>query len=207
MKLTKGMRHSIWAPALASAAPWVAGMSGLGVASSALAHPGHGPATLLAGLTHPWTGADHMLAMVAVGLWAALRGGKAVWAWPLAFVAAMLGGFALAQSGLNLPMVEPAILASVIVLGGLIAANARAPIYAGVALIAAFGLAHGYAHGAEAPAAAGFGFPLGFAVSTAALHLVGLAAGLGLARLNKTALLRALGFGVAAGGALLVFAG
>lgn len=177
----------------------------LALATPVLAHPGHGPATLLAGLTHPFTGADHVLAMVAVGLWAALRGGKAVWVWPLAFVAAMLAGFALAGAGIALPMVEPTILASVIVLGGLVAAGARAPTAAGVVLVALFGLAHGYAHGVEGGGTAAF--PFGFIVSTAALHLAGLGIGVGLARLNKSGLLRMLGLGVAAGGALLAFAG
>src|SRR4051812_1979393 len=117
-------------------------------ATPALAHPGHG-ASLAAGLAHPLSGADHLLAMVAVGLWAGLRGGKAAWAWPAAFVAAMLGGFALGQTGAPLPVVEPTILASVIVLGLLTAAGAKAPTLVGAALIGLFGLAHGFAHGSE----------------------------------------------------------
>jgi urease accessory protein len=146
-----------------------------------------------------------MLAMAAVGLWAALRGGKALWAWPLAFVAAMLAGFAGGQSGIAMPLAESTIMASIIILGALIAADARAPTLAGVALIAVFGLAHGYAHGAEAPSGAGICFPVGFALSTATLHLIGLGAGLGLARLKQPLVLRGLGLAAAAGGVLLAF--
>jgi urease accessory protein len=183
-----------------------AGMSGLVFALPALAHPGHGEATLAQGLAHPFSGADHMLAMIAVGLWASLRGGKALWAWPAAFVAAMLAGFALGQTAPGVPLVEPMIMASVIVLGALTAANARAPTSLGVVLIALFGLAHGYAHGSEAPAGSGLDFPLGFAVSTAALHLTGLATGLGLNRLNRPAVVRLLGAGAVLGGLALVLA-
>jgi len=177
------------------------------VPAAALAHAGHaGHEALgfLAGFAHPFTGADHMLAMTAVGLWAALRGGRAIWAWPAAFVAAMLGGFLMGQGG-TAPFVEPAILASVIVLGALVAAQAIVPLAPGALLIAAFGLAHGWAHGAETPLATG-GFPLGFVVATVALHLIGLAAGSGLQRLRRPGLLRLLGAGAAAGGVLLAVA-
>jgi urease accessory protein len=183
--------------------PAIAGVGGLALAFPALAHPGHGPATLLSGLAHPFTGADHVLAMVAVGLWAALRGGKALWVWPLAFLTAMLAGFALGQGGLHSALVEPAILASVIILGVLIAADARVPTLVGVAIIGLFGMAHGVAHGAEAPAGAGPGFPFGFAVSTAILHLIGVGAGLGLTQVKQPMALRALGLGAAAGGVFL----
>ena len=176
-------------------------MSGFFVALPALAHPGH-EATLVQGLAHPFSGADHILAMLAVGLWASLRGGKALWAWPAAFVAAMLSGFVLGQAAPGAPLIEPMILASVIVLGALTAADARAPTSLGVTLIALFGLAHGYAHGSEAPANAGLGFPLGFAASTAALHLTGL----GLGRFNRPAVTRLLGAGAALGGLALVLA-
>src|SRR3954468_20346703 len=92
-------------------------------ASPALAHPGQGHvASFQAGFAHPLTGMDHMLAMVSVGLWAALRGGKAVWAGPLPFLAAMTAGGALGLAGVQLPLAEPAVLASVIVLGILVAA-------------------------------------------------------------------------------------
>ena len=168
-------------------------------------HPGHEALGLRAGLLHPFTGADHMLAMVAVGLWAALRGGKAVWAWPVAFVAALLAGFALGKTGFALPLAEPMVLASIIVLGALVAANAKAPTGVGVVLIALFGAAHGYAHGAESPGSTA-SFPLGMALATLALHAAGLAAGLGLQRLRQPALVRLLGLGAAAGGVILAVA-
>jgi urease accessory protein len=104
-------------------------------------------------------------------------------------------------------MAEPAILASVIVLGVLVAAMARAPFAIGLGLIAVFGLAHGYAHGSEAPAGGGLAFPFGFALSTAGLHLTGLAVGALALRLRRPALLRALGAATALGGVALAFAG
>lgn len=177
------------------------------MATPALAHPGHEAAGFAAGLAHPFGGADHMLAMVAVGLWASLRGGKALWAWPAAFVAAMLAGYGLGVVLPGAPMVEPAILASVIVLGGLVAADVKTPFAGGVALIALFGLAHGYAHGAEAPAdGVQAAFPLGFALATIALHGVGLVVGAGLMKLSRPILVRVLGAGTAAGGLLLAVA-
>src|SRR5580704_7730340 len=99
------------------------------LASPAVAHTGVGPAISFAsGIAHPLTGADHILAMVAVGHWAALRGGRAVWVWPMAFVATMLGGFTAATLGLQMPFVGPAIGSSIIVLGLLVALGANAPV-------------------------------------------------------------------------------
>ena len=173
----------------------------------AVAHPGHAEVGAWAGLAHPFTGADHVLAMVAVGLWAALRGGRAIWAWPLAFVAALLAGYGVGRLGIGIPLVEPTILASIIVLGALIAADARAPMLAGVSLIALFGLAHGVAHGAEASASGGLAFPIGMAVSTLALHALGAVAALALRRLQRPGLVRLLGLGAATGGVLLAVSG
>lgn len=174
-------------------------------AGPALAHPGHGGASLAAGLIHPLTGADHILAMTAVGLLAAWRGGAAAAAWPVAFVSAMLGGYGL---GLLFPgggFAEPGVMASVIVLGALVAASARVPLIAGATLMAAFGVCHGYAHGAEAPAGAGLGFALGFAVATAALHGVGLQ--LGFAVRRRPDLMRLMGGGVTLAGLALAMVG
>ena len=177
-------------------------------AGPALAHPGHEAGRFAAGLAHPLGGLDHMLAMIAVGLWASLRGGRAMWAWPAAFVAAMLAGYGAGLAAPGVPLVEPAILASVIVLGGLIATDARIPFAAGLALIGLFGGAHGYAHGSEAPAAGALAaFPLGFALATAALHGLGLAAGAGLRTLRRPALVRLLGAGTALGGLALAVVG
>ncbi len=143
----------------------------------AVAHTGFEHAvSFAAGFQHPWTGLDHMLAMVAVGLWAGLNGGRALWAWPIAFVSVMVVGGALGMAGVPIPIVEPGILASIGVLGLLVLAAARLPVAVGAAVVAAFALLHGHAHGAELPAeAAAATYAAGFALATALLHGLGLA--------------------------------
>jgi urease accessory protein len=155
--------------------PACAGMTLVG-SDAALAHTGLEHAVSFAsGFKHPWTGLDHMLAMLAVGLWAGLSGGRALWAWPLAFVGVMLAGGALGIAGVSVPMVEPGILASVIVLGLLVLTAAHLPVVLGVALVAVFALLHGHAHGTELPAhAAAATYAAGFALATALLHGLGL---------------------------------
>jgi urease accessory protein len=173
-------------------------------AGPALAHPGHGGDSLMAGLAHPFSGADHLLAMTAVGLMAAQRGGRAMALWPAAFVGAMLAGYGLGVAAPGAPLIEPGVLASVMVLGALTAAQVQTPLTVGAALIGAFGLCHGYAHGAEG--APGAGFPVGFTLSTLALHGAGLVMGLAARRMDRPLLVRVAGAGVAAGGLLLVLA-
>lgn len=151
------------------------------------------------GMLHPLTGADHVAAMVAVGLWAAFLGGRALWALPAAFLAAMACGAALGSVGLVFPALETLIAASVIALGAVLAFGFSVPVTLSAALCGAFALAHGMAHGAEMPAnAAGLAYGLGFVIATAALHATGIAAG----RFGATAL-RVAGAGVALAG--LVF--
>ena len=142
----------------------------------ALAHTGAEHAfSLGSGFAHPWTGLDHMLAMVAVGLWAGLNGGRALWAWPAAFVGVMLVGGLLGIAGVAVPLVEAGILASVVVLGLLVLMAARLPVAAGAALIAVFALLHGHAHGAELPnGAAAASYAAGFVIATGLLHAIGL---------------------------------
>ncbi|TIV49343.1 MAG: HupE/UreJ family protein, partial [Mesorhizobium sp.] len=124
----------------------------LAAAMPAYAHVGTGStSSFAAGFAHPLSGLDHMTAMVAVGLWAAMRGGKALWAWPLAFLGAMLGGGALGMLHVPVPFVEPGILASVVALGLLVALAIDLPVSAGVAIIGLFALFHGHAHGTEVP--------------------------------------------------------
>jgi len=159
--------------------------------------------SLMAGLSHPLTGLDHILAMVAVGLWAAQIGGRARWAVPAAFVATMALGFALAVSGVSLPFVEPAIVASVIGLGLLVAMAVRLPVAASAAVVAVFALFHGHAHGGELGGAGALQFGLGFLIATAALHLAGVGVGLSLGRLGPLAT-RLLGAATALGGAALM---
>lgn len=150
--------------------------------ASAHLDPGaHG--SLAAGFSHPLFGADHVLAMVAVGLWAALLGGRALWLVPAAFVAMMSAGFAAALAGAPLPFVEPAILASVVAIGLLAAVALSVPAGAAMAMVGFFALFHGHAHGGELGSAGAFPFAAGFAVATALLHAAGAAAGLGLGRL------------------------
>jgi len=177
-------------------------------AGPALAHTGpmaHG--SFAAGVSHPLIGADHLVAMVCVGLWAAVLGGRAMLALPAAFAGAMALGFGLALAGGALPMVEPAILASILALGVLVGLSVRLTAVAGAALVAGFGLFHGFAHGAELDGAGAPGFLGGFVASTAALHLVGLGLGLVLTRTAPGLGLRAAGGSAAAVGALLVVLG
>ncbi|MGE4221145.1 MAG: HupE/UreJ family protein [Alphaproteobacteria bacterium] len=178
------------------------------LAGPAWAHPGHGEvSSFTAGLMHPWTGADHLLAMLAVGLWASLAGGTARWAVPVAFVTAMLTGFGLAVAGVHLPLVEPTILASVIALGALVALTVRLPWAAGATLVALFGLCHGHAHGAESPESGLALYALGFTLSTAAIHVLGLALGRILTGGTGAKLTRVIGAATAAAGVALGLAG
>lgn len=175
--------------------------------SAALAHTGAEHALSFgSGFAHPFTGLDHMLAMVAVGLWAGLNSGRALWAWPAAFVGVMLIGGGLGMAGVHLPVVEAGILASVVVLGLLVLAAAQWPVMLGAGLVAVFALMHGHAHGAELPiGAAAVTYAAGFALGTAILHVVGL----GLAQVasdgGSQRLVRGAGALIAAGGVALAF--
>ncbi|ATE61442.1 HupE/UreJ family protein [Thauera sinica] len=140
---------------------------------TALAHPGHETASFFSGFSHPFGGLDHLLAMLAVGLYAAQRQGAARLALPAGFVLAMLAGAGLGAMGVALPAVESGIALSVLVFGLLIALAARLPLAAGLPLVAAFALFHGYAHHAEIGGAALASYAAGFALATAALHACG----------------------------------
>ncbi len=148
--------------------------------SLAQAHPNHEAASgLFSGLAHPILGMDHLCAMIAVGLWAAQRGGRALWAVPLAFVSTMTLGAIAGMGGHTLPFAEQGIAASVLILGILIAAAVRLPIAVSILLVGFFALFHGFAHGAEIPASAsGLIYAIGMVATTAGLHLTGIAAGL-----------------------------
>jgi urease accessory protein len=177
--------------------------------SLAQAHPGapghtHGFSN---GLLHPLTGLDHICAMVAVGLWAAQRGGRALWLVPLTFVSIMVVGGILGMGGVGIPYVEQGIAASVLVLGIFIAAAVRLPLAASMAIVGLFALFHGYAHGAEMPdSSSGFAYGIGFVVATASLHLSGIALGIAAQRFASAQLVRYLGGGIAACGVYLCFA-
>jgi urease accessory protein len=165
-----------WVPASAGMTAALTFAVAICGSDAALAHTGLEHAVSFAsGFKHPWTGLDHALAMLAVGLWAGLNGGRALWAWPAAFVGVMAAGGALGIAGVAIPMVEPGILASVIVLGLLVLTAARLPVALGAALVAVFALLHGHAHGAELPVqAAAVTYAVGIALATALLHGLGL---------------------------------
>jgi urease accessory protein len=168
---------------------------------SALAHTGHGSVSGFgAGLLHPFTGLDHVLAMVAVGLLGVQIGGRAIWALPLAFMSVMLSCAAAAQAGLlPLPGVEFGILLSVLVLGGLVAFGRPLPQVLALGLVALFAVFHGHAHGAEAPAtASGLLYGVGFFGATGMLHASGLGLGAALGRLGRQDALRYAGLGIVA---------
>lgn len=169
----------------------------------AFAHPGHGLSEgVLSGFYHPFGGADHVLAMVAVGLWAGTRGGSAMWLWPAAFVAAMMGGFALAVHGVVLPLYEPMILASLVGLGLAIMLGIRMPVAAGAAMVGIFGLFHGYAHGIEIVGSA-LPFAAGFAAASVVLHVAGMVVATFAQGTRMTLPLRASGAAIASAGILL----
>lgn len=178
--------------------------------TAALAHPGHGGGELTwdfsNGFAHPFSGWDHLLAMVAVGLWAAQLGGRARWLVPAAFVSVMSLGALLGHGGFTMPGIEQGIAATVFVLGLLIAASVRLPVAAGMALVGLFALFHGLAHGAEMPVTTGgLAFGFGFVAATALLHLAGL--GLGIVALRRSVrLARYTGWAIATAGIVLAIA-
>jgi urease accessory protein len=146
------------------------------VPALAFAHPGHDESGLIAGISHPLSGIDHLLAMVAVGLWAAQQKGAARWALPCTFVGTMLIGGMLGFEGMQLPALESGIAASVFALGLAVALAVRPPLFVAVAATALFALFHGVAHGMELPEMSSpWGYAAGFVGTTAALHAAGYA--------------------------------
>jgi urease accessory protein len=130
------------------------------------------------GFQHPFTGADHLLAMVSVGLWGAFLGRPLIFALPVIFPAVMVAGAVMGMLGVPLPPVEVGIALSVTVLGGCIALSWKAPVWVASLIVAIFALFHGYAHGKELPSAADpVGYSLGFVFATGSLHVAGIAIG------------------------------
>jgi urease accessory protein len=135
------------------------------------------------GLEHPISGLDHILAMVAVGLWAAQIGGRALWLVPGTFMMTMAVSSIMGHFGIPLPGVEQGILASDFMLGLLLLFAARLPLAISVGIVGILAIFHGYAHGAEMPStASGLIYGIGFILSTAFLHLAGIGMGLGINR-------------------------
>jgi len=171
---------------------------------AALAHPGHNVSGLAAGLMHPFSGLDHLLAMVAIGLWAAQSGGRKVWLLPATFMTMLAAGASLAMQWQALPMIEAGIASSVLALGLLVALSARLPVLFSIAIAAVFGFFHGYAHGLELPeSAAPVSYALGFLVATAVLHASGIMIGIAAHRRHKM-LAKVLGAAIAACGIYLL---
>ncbi|MEK9662720.1 MAG: HupE/UreJ family protein [Alphaproteobacteria bacterium] len=189
----------------AGALSFACGGAVLLLAAPAQAHTGIGTTSgLAAGLLHPLFGLDHLLAMVAIGLLAVQRGGRALWAVPACFVGAMIGASAIGIAGLALPLVEFGIAVSAIVLGTAIALRQTVPNGLAMALAAGFALFHGHAHGAEIPpAASALIYGAGFVAATVALH----GAGIGIGLAARCAAPRLAGTGMRLGGGAIALAG
>jgi urease accessory protein len=173
----------------------------------AFAQVGSGQAdSFAAGVIHPLNGIDHILAMCAVGLWAALVGGRAIWVWPMSFVAIMLAGFAAATFKFEISFVGPAIWSSIVALGLVVALAVKPPVWLGAATVGCFAFFHGHAHGIEVAAASRLiPYAVGFAVATACLHAVGIGIALSArGEIGKTALRGAGLFAALAGIFLMV---
>jgi len=184
---------------------FLAAIATLALPLLAHAHPGHDGHDLTwsfgTGFGHPLSGWDHLLAMLAVGIWAARLGGRARWLVPAAFVSTMIMGAVFAQSGLALPGIEQGIAASLLILGLFITFAVQLPVTLGMGLVAFFALFHGWAHGAEMPVTnRGFSYGAGFVIATTLLHAAGL--GLGITLQKRPLLGRLAGGAVAAAGVL-----
>jgi urease accessory protein len=164
------------------------------VPSVALAHTGHGEdGGLLGGFIHPFGGIDHLLAMTAVGMFAAHLSGRALWAVPTTFVAVMALGGVFGAAGVSLPFTETAIALSVLVFGFVIFSGMAPPVLAAMALVGIFAAFHGHAHGAEMPVgASGVVYGIGFMVATALLHGFGITLGLAIGRFDEAPRRRAM---------------
>jgi urease accessory protein len=172
--------------------------------STAIAHTGSASSDFIGGFAHPLFGRDHMVAMVAVGLWGACLGAPAVWMLPVVFPIVMAFGGVMAILGVTLPGVEVAVALSAIVLGVMVALAARPPLVWAAAITGAFAIFHGAAHGAELPPGANaVGYCVGFVAATGLLHLTGIAFGLLARRPRGRIAVRAAGGVIALAG--LVF--
>ena len=195
-------------PRAACAVPVLFGMAAVFAATSAAAHTGAGGiGGFASGFQHPIFGYDHLLAMLAVGIWGAQMGGRAVWSLPVTFPLVMAVGGIAGMLGLYLPAVETGIALSVLALGLAIAFAWRPFEPVALLLIAAFAIFHGYAHGAELPDAADpAAYSVGFVMATGLIHIGGIGIGLLLGKLFEGWFSRALGAVIAAGGLYFLWA-
>lgn len=156
-----------------------AALSTMLLAAPALAHSEGGAGGFLSGFAHPLFGLDHVVAMVAVGLWGAFLGAPAIWLLPVVFPLLMAFGGVLGILGVPVPAVEAGIAASAVILGTMVALAARPPLWSAAVLVGALAIFHGTAHGRELPDGANaVAFAAGFVIATGTLHLSGIAFGL-----------------------------
>jgi urease accessory protein len=157
----------------------LAGCAALLASASAAAHSGTGLAGgFVPGFIHPISGSDHLLAMVAVGLWGAFLGPPLIQILPIVFPMMMVGGAVLAMYGAPVPPTELGIALSVLVLGACITLRFVAPVWLAAVIVGIFGVFHGYAHGKELPSAANpLGYSLGFVLATGLVHVAGIGLG------------------------------
>lgn len=165
----------------------------VGASFPAFAHTGvDDPHGFMHGFLHPIGGLDHTLAMVAVGLFAVHLGGRALWLLPATFVLIMTAGGILGMNGVGIPYVEVGIAASVIALGLMLVLGTAIPVGLAMGMVGFFAVFHGHAHGAEMPASAsGLSYAIGFMMATAALHSIGIGAGLAIAVAGRKMSVRA----------------
>lgn len=173
--------------------------------SIALAHTGIGQATgFTHGFWHPIGGVDHILAMVAVGLWATQSGGRTLWVFPCVFVGIMSLGAALKFTGIPAPLIEEWILISIFILGILIAGAFKISLLYSSLIVGLFAIVHGYAHGAEIPESiSAVSYAVGFALATAMLHLAGIGLGMFMQKINLQTINRFAGAVIAMSGIYL----
>ena len=171
----------------------------------ASAHTGAvGTTGFMHGFGHPLWGADHMLAMIAVGLWSAQIGGRSTWALPCTFVGLMALGGILGFSGFPLPFVEEGIWVSILLLGVLIASASKLPLACSMSIVGVFAIFHGHAHSTEMPTSIGFAsYAMGFSLATAMLHSAGIGLGTLMKHANFQILSRVGGGAIALGGMYL----
>ncbi len=149
------------------------------IATPAFAHTGNVPAGFASGFAHPLSGPDHVVAMVAVGLWGAFLGAPAIWLLPVVFPLVMAFGGALGILGVPIPGIELGIALSAVALGLMVAGAAKPPLWFAAVIVGAFAIFHGHAHGAELPGDAdAIAYSFGFVLATGSLHLSGIAVGL-----------------------------
>ena len=160
----------------------------------------------MSGFSHPFYGWDHVLAMVAVGLWGAFLGSPAIWILPVVFPLIMALGGVLGIAGVPLPAVEAGIAASSVVLGVLIALALRSPLWIAIIVVGCFGVFHGHAHGTELPSAnSPITYSIGFVLATGLLHLFGIAFGLLIGVPGGRFAVRTAGAAIAVGGLSFLF--